>query len=152
MSLNGFTPRTETVEFPGGEFAVRGLSLEDLTVLTRSYFDPLNSLFDKYVAEAAAAAIDQKVADGKMGLGDIKSVALEALEVAPGMLGDAIARAAGEPENAALARLLPIGVQLDAVEKIVRLTLEAEGGLGKLMERIQTLWTALTGAAANPSP
>lgn len=151
MGLSAFTPKTEKVLLPDGEFVVRGLSLEDITVLLRHHYEPIRSLFDKYVAEAAATAVDQAVADGEMGLGSIPDVVLEGLEKAPGLIGDVIARAADETENPHLARLLPVGVQIDAIEKVIRLTLEAEGGMEKLVETVSRLAATLTDVAAKPS-
>ncbi len=152
MSLTAFEPKTEIVELPGGgSFAVRGLSLEDFTVLLRAHYEPISTLFDRYVAESAAEAVDQKETGGVMGLGDVRGVVLEALEHAPGLIGDVIARAAGETENPHRARLLPMGVQIDAIEKVIRLTLDAEGGLEKLVETVSRLAGSLTELTANRS-
>ncbi len=152
MSLTAFEPKTEMVELPGGgSFAVRGLSLEDFTVLLRAHYEPISTLFDRYVAESAAEAVDQKETGGVMGLGDVRGVVLEALEHAPGLIGDVIARAAEETENPHRARLLPMGVQIDAIEKVIRLTLEAEGGLEKLVETVSRLAGSLTELTANRS-
>lgn len=151
MGLSGFKPKTETVEYPGGSFAVRGLSLEDFTVLLRTHHKPMADLFDRYVSEAALEKVDADTG-GALRLGDMKQVVLEAFELAPGLVGDSIARAADETDNPHVARLLPIGVQIDAISKIVRLTLEAEGGLEKLAETVSTLAASLSTVAANRSP
>lgn len=153
MGLSAFTPKTEKVEFPGGDFAVRGLSLEDFTVLLRSYYDPAKAIFDRYVTEATIEALDEVDNGGdSLGLGDVKGVVLEALETAPGLIGDLIARAADETDNPLIARTLPMGVQIDAIEKIVRLTLEAEGGMEKLVEAVVKLGGSLTDLRPTGSP
>ena len=141
MGIN-FTPDTKTVEYPGGEFAVRGLSLEDFTVLIREHYQPMAALFDRYVAEAVLEKADAD-SGGTLGLGDMQNVVLEALEVAPALIGDVIARGADETENPAVCRLLPAGVQIDAIGKIVTLTLAAEGGMEKLVETVSRLTTTL---------
>ncbi|AWY08926.1 tail protein [Ruegeria phage vB_RpoS-V18] len=151
MGLSGYTPKTEMVEYPGGSFAVRGLSLEDFTVLLRAHHKPMADLFDRYVSEAALESVDANTG-GALHLGDMKAVVLEAFELAPALVGDAIARAADETENPHIARLLPIGVQIDAITKIVRLTLEAEGGVEKLAETVSTLAASLSTVAASRSP
>lgn len=151
MGLSAFTPKTDTVQFPGGEFAVRGLSLEDFTVLLRDYHKPLSALFDRYVAEAALEKADAD-AGGLLALGDMKGVVLDAVSLAPGLIGDCIARAAGEVENPHLTRTLPLGVQIDAITKVVTLTLEAEGGVEKLLETVSTLAASLPALAPNRSP
>lgn len=151
MGIN-FTPKTETVKIPGGEsFVVRGLSLEDFAVLLRSHHAPLSALFDQYVSEAALESVDEAMG-ANLNIGDVKGVILEALEHAPALVGDAIARGADETENPHLARTLPIGVQADAVSKIVTLTLEAEGGMEKLLETVINLVTTMSTAVANRSP
>lgn len=144
--LSTYTPATETVALPGGgDFAVRGLSLEDFTILLRSHYDTLEQLFDQYLTEAALEQVDKDATDGALGLGDMKGILMEALSKAPALVGDVIARAADEPENGHRARLLPIGTQIEAVQKIVTLTLEAEGGMEKLFETAKTAWTSLAG-------
>lgn len=150
MGLKDFTPATETVAYPDGNFAVRGLSLEDLTVLVRAHYKPLSELFDRYVGEAAAAAADE-VSGGQLKLGDVSDVVLEVLETAPGLLADVISRAAGEPDQAHMARMLPTSTQIDAIEKVIRLTLEAEGGLEKLVGTVSKLGSSLSILAADRS-
>lgn len=144
--LSTYTPATEKVALPGGgEFAVRGLSLEDFTILLRSHYETLEHLFDQYLTEAALEKVDQEATDGALGLGDMKGMVLEALSKAPALVGDVIAHAAGEVEHSHRARLLPVGVQIEAVQKIITLTLEAEGGMEKLFETAKTAWTSLAG-------
>lgn len=143
MSLSSFKPQTEAVKFPGGEFAVRGLALEDITVLLRDHFTTVSALWDKYVNEAAIDAVGQAAPETAAGLADYGSVITEALDIAPSLMADVIALAAGEPDQAAAARTLPTGVQLDAIEKVVRLTLEAEGGMGKFLETVNKITGSL---------
>lgn len=152
MGLKAFTPKTETVKFPGGEFAVRGLSLEDFAILIRSHYEPMSALFEKYVDQAAIARATAQVTKAGMELGDVRTVVLDGLQMAPALIGDAIARATDETENPHLARLLPVGTQIDAIEKIIRLTLEAEGGLEKLVETVLRVAGSLTDLSANRSP
>ncbi|MEP2533551.1 hypothetical protein [Shimia sp.] len=153
MGLGAFTPKTEKVEIPGGEFTVRGLSLEDFTVLLREHYQPAKAIFDRYVTEGTIDALDQAAnGDSPLGLSRVHDVLLEAIEAAPALIGDAIARAADETDNPHLARLLPAGVQIEAIQKIVTLTLEAEGGLEKLVETVIKLAGSLTDLTASRSP
>jgi len=149
MDLKSFQPATQEVAIPGGgTFAVRGLALEDFTILLRKYYEPMAALFDQYLSEAALAKVD-KDTENALGLADMKGVILNALTVAPGLIGDTIARAADMTEDTHLPRLLPMGTQIDAMTKIVTLTLEAEGGVEKLIETVSTLATSLSTVAAN---
>ncbi len=150
--LTAFTPKTDTVQIPDGEFAVRGLALEDFTILLRSHYEPMAALFEQYVNEAALEKVDADVSGGVLNLGDMKGVALKGLEMAPALIGDVIARAADETDNPHVARLLPVGTQIEAIGKIVTLTLEAEGGLEKLVETITQLAATLATATVDRSP
>ena len=96
-------------------------------------------------------SVDEAMGTG-LNIGDVKGVVMEALQHAPALIGDVIARAADETEHPERARLLPAGVQIDAITKIVTLTLEAEGGMEKLLETVINLVTTMSTAVANRSP
>lgn len=145
MGIGDFAPQTETIEFPGGSFAVRGLALQDITVLLRAHYATASALFDKYVGESALAAASLEVPGAGLDMGDPKSVVLEALEVAPGMIADVVALAADEPGSAPLVRKMPVVVQVTAIEAVIRLTMEAEGGMEKFIETV----TKITGSLAS---
>ena len=150
--LTAFTPKTETVEIPGGSFTVRGLALEDFSILLREHYPAMQGLFEQYVQEAALDKVDTDVTGGSMGLADMNAVVLDTLRLAPALIGDTIALASDEFDLRHTARLLPVGVQIDAIGKVVTLTLEAEGGMEKLAETITQLVTGLTTAVASRSP
>jgi hypothetical protein len=146
MGLRDFAPATETIQLPGGDtFVVRGLALEDITVLLRSHYDTAAKLFDKYVNAAATDAANAALPEADFGSGGMRSVALEALQEAPTLIADVIAQAADEPELAPLVKRLPLGTQIEAAEAVIRLTLEAEGGLEKLIETVNKLTSSLAG-------
>lgn len=144
-------PKTETVHYPGGEFAVRGLSFEDISVLVREYYPALETLWTRYVTESTVASVAEntRLPDD---LSDIRGVIMDTLEIAPGLVATIIARASGEPDNLAAARAMGAGIQIDAITRIVTLTLESEGGPGNLMERLSGLANGLTRLNAKPSP
>lgn len=148
--LGKFKPTSHEIEVPGGSFTVRALAFEDFTILIQTHYAPMAALFDRYIGEASLVAMD-KATGGALDLVDMRSVVLEALETAPALLGDLIARASDEPDLAYLARTLPLGVQIEAVGRIVALTLEAEGGMEKLMGTINMLTATLSSAVTNRS-
>jgi hypothetical protein len=151
--LTAFNPETETVQFPGGSFTVRGLALDDFSVLLREHYPVMQSLFEEYVREAALNKVDSDVTGGLLGLSDMKSVVLETLRMAPALIGDTIALASDEYDtHRHTARLLPTGIQIEAVGKVVSLTLKAEGGLEKMVETITQLVATLTTAMPDRSP
>lgn len=149
--LSSYTPVVDTVQFPGGEFTVRALAFDDIAALVQDHYTPLAALFDRYVGEAGMVAMERSLGDA-LPLSDMKGVALEALNTTPKLIGDAIARAAGEPENMHITRLLPMAVQIEALGKIVRMTLEAEGGMEKLMVTLNLLTASLSTALKKRSP
>lgn len=152
MGLKDYAPATQTIQLPGDDtFVVRGLALQDITVLLRSHYDTAARLFDKYVGEAAQTAADAAVPEAKFGPGNMKAVILDALQAAPSMLSDVIAVAADEPELGPQVARLPLGVQVEAIEAIIRLTLEAEGGMEKLIETVEKLTSSLAGTDGDRS-
>lgn len=145
-----YTPATQSVQYPGGEFAVRGLSPEDIGVLLAAHYEALANLFDTYVTESAIQSLGNDVSRGQLNLGNVGEVIGRVMATAPTLIADVIARAAGE-EDSRVVRLLPLTVQIDAVEKIIRLTLEAEGGLEKLVETVTRIAGVLALASADRS-
>ena len=153
MALRGYVPETASVYLPdGNSFAVRGLSLEDISILLRTHYAPIKMLFDKYAGQSALLGVAQAATEEPVGLGSLEAVALEMIQVAPGLLADAIALAADEPGEAATVRKLPASNQVDAAEKIILLTLKAEGGLEKLVETVSRLTASVTDLAVSRSP
>lgn len=143
---------TETVALPdGSKFTVRGLSPEDVGVLVRNYYDALNDLFNTYVKTAAKASASNE-APKVAPPADIAPIVLNLSETAPRLVAHAIALAAEEPD-VDKAKQLGLGIQIDAITKVLRLTLEAEGGLEKLMESVSRLAdSAAGGLRAGRSP
>jgi hypothetical protein len=149
MSIAGYEAPRETVKRPDGvKFSVRALTLEDITILMRNHYAPIASLFDKYVVREVAL---QAAKDGDAGPGldlDIsEDVLVGILEQAPQLIAEVIARAAEEPDQAHLVKMFSVGTQLEAVLKIVTLTLEAEGGGKKLIGSVMMLVKGLTSAS-----
>jgi hypothetical protein len=123
MSLKDLKLPHEEVKVPGGDkFAVRGLSLADIMSIVRKHRATVSALFDRYAS----------VIEGQ----GVSEVGRELLEAAPDVAADVIAHASGDPDAADVAARLPFPVQLDAIEKIGRLTFEAEGGPKKVLETV----------------
>lgn len=105
--------QTETVKFPGGEFAVRGLSLADVVAISRSHADTIRNVFANFEGDAESAIAD-------------------ALVLAPELAVAIVERAADAP-NVDFGRM-PLSVQMDALDAVGRLTFVDEGSLGKTLE------------------
>jgi len=125
MSLADYQVPTEEVVLPGGgSFVVRGLSLADMTKLINSYRTELEEVFRTFEEVTFA---------------DISTLAEQMLGRFPDAVAHAIALAADEPERADVVKALPASVTLDAVEKVGRLTLSAEGGLKKVLATVVSI-------------
>jgi hypothetical protein len=110
----------ETVTLGSQSFKVYGLALPHITHIVRQHREVVSRLYEEAIA-------------GKLG-GNVEEIALSMLDDYTPLASLAIACGMDEPQNAHLAAKLPFSVQVDAIEKIIRLTLIAEGGLEKLME------------------
>lgn len=130
MSLKSLTLPTRTVKTPGGDLVVRGLSLDSVLGLVNRHGKMLGLMFQQYA-----------------GISDEQQRAVAAVQVAQGLLQEApelgaeiIVLGAGDslddPENLKLARSLPAGVQIQALNDIAEMTFEAEGGLGNVVRLV----------------
>lgn len=97
---------------------VRGLSLEDVTVLIRDRYDDIARLRD--MAGLAQSEIYSRL--------QADNFVLKILTEAPELGAEIIARAADQLDQADKAKLLPLGLQLKIMQVIVKLTLEDIGG------------------------
>ncbi len=130
MALTDFVLPTVEVSFPGGSFAVRGLSLEDVTKLLAAHGPLMEQFFAKYSgAPESTSALE-------VGMGLINQ--------APLLVANIIALAADEEHLVERVRKLPIATQQDALEKIARLTFDASGGPGKFVEAVIRLVSGTT--------
>lgn len=122
------------VTLPSGKsFSVRGLSLADVTRIVRHHGPVVQEFFLRY----AGNRDDLK----KTGIAE---TALALLDSAPALAAEVIALAADEPEHAAKVRKFPMGVQMDALEKIAALTFDSEGGPKKFGEAVVRLLQGTT--------
>lgn len=128
MALKDYFEQTETVRIDASNsIQVSAVTLGSLLLLVKGRMDEVKALYDKAVADG----IDKNpTAD---------TIVTFLAKEAPLLLGDIIAAAAGEPGEGAKASKLPIGVQLDALNKIMGLTFEAEGGVKKFVESVVDL-------------
>lgn len=126
MALADYTPqRTAIMQGDKPLFMVRGLSLDDVSVLVRSHLDALNLL--------ATMAEETNTHFGSVAF------FTQAVTTAPNVVFDAIALAADEPSYASDARKLPVGLQIKALQEISRLTLEDIGGPKALVALVRSL-------------
>ena len=134
MSLKDLTIPSVPVQTPGGEFSVRGLSLDDLTYILQRHAVEVSHVI---------SAIEAKKGDVDHDL--ISEMAVGLIEAAPGVAAEIVAVAAGELDQIDTVRRLPFPVLLDAVEKIGNLTFEVYGGPKKVLEAVIRLAKGTTG-------
>ena len=125
MGLKDLTIPSAPVQTPGGEFSVRGLSLEDLTYILQ-----------RHAVEVSQVIATIEAKKGEIGNDLISEMAVGLIESAPGVAAEVIAVAAGEHDEVSKVRRLPFPVQMDALEKIGNLTFEVYGGVGKTLEAV----------------
>lgn len=127
MSLSDFAINRDKVDFRGGSLELRGLALEDFSVLLRNHLPEMNALFDMYDNdETRETAISQAGA-----------FALKIIKEAPDMVATMIVLAGDEPaELIDIARKLPLPVQVECVRKIIDLTFEESGGAKKFLDNL----------------
>jgi|HigsolmetaAR201D_1030396.scaffolds.fasta_scaffold06733_7 hypothetical protein len=137
MGLKDLKLAREEVKMAGGSFAVRGLSFVDITALVRSYGAEIRAFYDHYAAQAVSGELDDST---------LASAGVTLLEMAPNIAAAIIAHAADEPDDEGIqtARQLPLSAQIDALEKIARLTFEAEGGPKKVLEAVISAFRGTT--------
>ena len=117
-----FVAPFDTVELNGSTYKVTGLSAAHILFIVRQHGSDLAPLYQEAVSGKLPANVQAAAATIGAGFDD-----LIALVVACGM---------GRPEAVDKTRQMPVATQLEAVDKIVKLTLVTEGGLGKVVEII----------------
>lgn len=129
MSLADLVIETKQISDANNQvlFSVRGLCFNDLTVLIREFGEDLDSLFE--------FAQKKDVKDS-----ELIEVLLSEL---PEVVSKAIALAADEPDFAHIVTRLPLKVQADSIREVWRMTVDASGGLKKLVGSLMSLMTTM---------
>lgn len=112
MALADYQPERATVVYKGKVLVVvRGLCLDDISVLVRAHMTEIRVLYARY----QGGGLDPEMIAG-------------IITEAPGIAAHLIALASDEPEATDTARKLPAPLQVQAVIEILRLTFEDVGG------------------------
>lgn len=134
MGLSNFKmARTEILLPDKTSFSVRGLGLDDFTVLITNNLSAITQAAEAYEVYQRSSA---KIAS-------MQGFFMILLKNYPGLMSEVISIAADEPDAKNVK--LPIGVQTAALTEIGRLTLADAGGLGNLLAMLPML---LKGAGA----
>ena len=119
--------QTKTISVGGGKLTLRALTLQDLAQLQASHSDALSGILS--------------------GAG-----AGELLSRWPTACAAIIALSAGEPDGAADAATLPVGVQVAALDAVWELSEIDPEALGKLAGRVMKAMHAMTTMMPQPKP
>lgn len=148
MGLRDLKLPTETIQLPGGEFTVRGLSLSDISNLLRLHGEALEGVYLESIVNS----------DDDPEAFNMAALARTVMQAAPMAIAQAIAQAADEPDTADMVARLPIPVQMDAIEKVLALTFHTEddvknvvGAVLRGSGAVQRLLAGLNTPSANGS-
>lgn len=112
MPLADYQPERVRIDHRGKPLTeVRGLNLEDISVLVRSHLTELQVLYARF----QNTALDTEAL-------------IQIISEAPGIAARVIALASDEPEGVAAARKFSLPLQVKMLAEIVRLTFEDVGG------------------------
>lgn len=118
MALADYAPERSNIEYKGKPLAtVRGLNLEDVTVLMRQHLDELRQVYSLVGANG-----------GKLLPGETEATILKLISDAPALASKIIAIASDEPDQAEAARRLSMPLQMKILLEVARLTFEDIGG------------------------
>lgn len=121
MALAQYIERQETVEIPGNDpLVVRGFSLPDILLVVHRHKGMVEELFGR-------------VANGDLRSDTVEQTIMAVIGEFSPVVGQIIASAAGEPDQWETAMRLPLGVQVEALDKIIALTFESHGGVEKFL-------------------
>lgn len=138
MGLKHLKRRIETIEVSDGDtFTVRGLDIVDIMALANEHRETLSELFAKF-----------KDGDLESAMADSQTLIAAAFTSIPLVLIEIIALGANEDDLDEV-RLLPMGVQVEAIEKIVGLTF-ATSSPKKILETIMRVMKSATEAMNRP--
>jgi hypothetical protein len=129
MALADYQPERVDIPFKGGSFQVKGLSLDDVSVLMKHHLTDMDELLELY-----SRNVSQDIA-----VAATAQYAVTLVREAPALVANVLALAAEEPDSVDNARRLPIPTQIEALKVIGRLTFEEAGGAKKFFESLKDL-------------
>lgn len=125
MSLSDFRPERRLIKFKTGSFEVKGLGLDDLSVLIHDHLVDLDKLMGVYSD------------NDEVGSAALVSFAISLTREAPALVALVIALGAGDRSLVDRARDLPLAIQIGAIRAIGELTFEELGGVKKVGESLR---------------
>ena len=129
MALKDYLIRKETIPFPGGDFDIYPIGLADIFIMLQANgrMEELKTIYDL----AEQAGLTKSI--------DTVKITQFLLKHAAQFFAELIAHAAREPTMVDHVRALPLSSQIDALNKLLTLAFEAEGGVKKFGESVVAL-------------
>lgn len=121
------TPRITVPLVDGNTVAVRGLNLDDFTLLIGEHFEDVARIAELY-AEHKNSIFSSK---------PFQEMILKTVSKFPRLVSEVISIAADEPDAKDVK--LALGLQLAAIHAIIKQTMEEAGGLGNLIAQLRAL-------------
>ncbi len=116
MGLRDLVLPTENIKVPGGgDFTVRGLSMTDVSAILKLHGAALEVVYLERIVRGSEDPENFNMA----------ALGRAVMEAAPLAVAQAIAQAAGEPDEANKVASLPLPVQVEAMDKILALTFDS---------------------------
>lgn len=148
MGLRDLSFPVVTVQTPGGDFAVRGLSVNMVSGVYQRHRTAVSALFNQVTARHAET---QPQDAGLIMAGMVNS--------APAIMAEVIALASGSKpsngdeyaEDVAIAAMLPLPVQVNALQKIADQTFTSDMPPGKLLAVVIKLAGDATAVLPKPN-
>jgi hypothetical protein len=142
LPLRTHTIRTEKVRLTAdNDFEVRAITFPDLSFLVQARLPELVAIVAKYQETRADITDRKNIADlAIMAARDFPSLAVEMISAC--VYGELV-----DAEMRQKIGALPFPIQLDALSKIAKLTVEEAGGLGNLIAALRQHMTTLAGEA-----
>lgn len=143
MGLKSLGIAKATVKTPNGEFDVRGLSLTDIMFLAREHLPVMEHAYDQLAGALPEEGLEE---------GSEEAVAADLgkmlLEQAPTAAAEVIALASDDfdEESVKIAMALPFSAQVDALQKIGKLTFASEDDVKKAVAAVTNMLRGATSA------
>lgn len=131
------------VSTPGGDFTVRGLTVEHILFIVKQHHSTLRPVFDSMMEKIKSKS--------EFHADEVGGLIMPFIESCPKVVAQVIACGSGNPSETSIAARLPFTVQVEAIEKIIDLTFQAEGGPKKFVETVIRLAQGVNGLLPNPS-
>lgn len=134
MSLADYQPIREEVKSRKGGFSVtvRGLSIDDFTMLFNKHLNDINKLFDLH---GKALTMDK--------FSETMQIATRLVSEAPDVAARVIALACDEPDQMEKARKLVVPLQIEVIKKVLQLTFDEAGGIRNFLTGLRQIASAV---------